>query len=207
MTTNTAFITRRSDTFPTVAAGYTHAAAWAAALAVGWGKTPELGDGDAAVATAYADHGTAAVVQYTLTHGLAAAAIAVVAFVLISRGQRLAGWVAAVASVLAFGQLVLEQAAIAASDPERAGGLFNLSLHIDGVKMLAFAAVAVITAPLLAGKWQRGVAYATAAAITVSGVGYLLLASSLAGAAMLSLPLLLVWFAVLAVRLGRGTSL
>lgn len=207
MTTNTAAIARRSRTLPTVSAGYAHAAAWVAALAVSWGKLPELGDGNAAIATAYADNGSVAVVQSVLTHGIAAAAIAVVAVALLRQGRRLAGWAAAGASGLAFGQLVLEQAAIAASDPGRAGGLFNLSLRVDGVKMLAFALVAAVTAPLLAKTWQRGIAYGTAAAIAVSGVGYLLLTASLGAAAMLSLPLLLVWFAVLAVRLGRGTSL
>ncbi|WP_436774081.1 hypothetical protein [Yinghuangia sp. YIM S09857] len=208
MTVNTTAITRRSRLIlPTAAAGYVHAAAWIAALGVGMGKVPELGDDNGAIATAYADNGSAAVVQSVLTHGIAAAAIAVVAMALLNRGRRLAGWTAAVASVLAFGQLVLEQGAIAASDPDRAGGLFNLALRVDGVKMFAFAAVAVLTVPLLARSWQRGVAYATAAAITLSGVGYLLLVPSLGAAAMLSLPLLLVWFAVLAVRLSRGTSL
>ncbi|MEU8136850.1 hypothetical protein [Streptodolium elevatio] len=208
MATNTAAISRRSRiALPTVTAGYTHAAAWVAALAVSWGKTPELGDDNAAVAAAYADNGPVAIAQSVLTHGIAAAAVAVVAMALLAHGRRLAGWTAATAAALAFGQLVLEQAATAASDPERAGGLFNLALRVDGVKMFAFAAVATLTAPLLAKTWQRWVAYATAATITASGVGYLLLAPSLGAAAMLSLPLLLVWVAVLAVRLGRGTSL
>lgn len=185
-------------------AGYTHAAAWLAALAAGWGVLPELGDSAAEVAAAYGDHQAAATTQSLLNHGVAAAAVGAVAVVLLARGRRLAGTTAALAAVLAFGQLALEQGAIATGDVDRAGSLFDLSLRVDGIKMLAFGVVAVTTAQLLSTTWQRALTYTTAAALAASGVAYATLTPGLADTAFLSLPLLLIWFAALGARLTRS---
>jgi hypothetical protein len=179
-------------------AGYVHAGAWIAGLAVGWGVLPEAGDSHAEIAAAYDAHPAQAIAQSALTHGLAAAAIVVIAAALLAAGRRTAGWAGAVAAGLALVQLVLEQVAIA----DRAGSLFDLALRIDGVKMLAFAVMAIAMGPILSVTWQRWTAYATAAAITVSGLGYLGDIAPLSIAAFLSLPLLLDWM-VLAGRQGE----
>ncbi|MYW03876.1 hypothetical protein [Streptomyces sp. SID3343] len=184
----------------TATAGYVHAAAWIVGLTVGAGALPEAGDSHAEIAAAYDGHAAQAIGQSVLVHGIAAAAIAAVAVALTGRGMRLAGWTAWLAAALAAGQLALEQVAIAASDPDRVGTLYNLSLRVDGVKMLAFAVVAVATTAVLAKPWQRWTAYATAATITVSGLGYLFANTALGGAAILSLPLLLVSVALLGRR-------
>jgi hypothetical protein len=172
-------------------AGYVHAGAWIAGLAVGWGVLPEAGDSHTEIATAYDAHPAQAIAQSALTHGLAAAAIGIIAAALLAAGRRTAGWAGALAAVLALIQLVLEQVAI--SDLDRAGSLFDLSLRVDGIKMLAFAVMAVAMAPILSATWQKWTAYATAAAITISGLGYLGDIAPLSMAALFSLPLLLVW--------------
>jgi hypothetical protein len=191
MTTSALTLKSRTRQSRSALGGYVHAGAWIAGLAVGWGVLPEAGDSHAEIAAAYDAHPAQAIAQSALTHGLAAAAIAVIAAALLTAGRRAAGWAGAVAAVMALVQLVLEQVAIA--DLDQAGSLFDLSLRIDGIKMLAFAVMAIAAAPILTVTWQRWTAYATAAAITVSGLGYLGDSTALSMAALLSLPLLLVW--------------
>lgn len=184
------------------AGGYLHAGAWAAGLSIGWGVLPEAGDSTSDIAAKYAAHQGAAIAQSVLVHGLAAVAVALVAAALVGAGRRLAGYAAFAASGLALGQLVLEQVAVHSSADTTTAALFNAAQRVDGVKMLLFAAAAVAVGRAATGRWAGLLSYTTAAAIAVSGVGYLAGAAPLRAAAMLSLPLLLVWM----IAAGRSTG-
>lgn len=184
--------------------GYLHAGAWIAGLAVGWGALPEAGDSTSEIAEKFAAHQGAAVAQSVLVHGLAAVAVALVAAALVGAGHRLAGYAAYAAAGLALGQLVLEQIAVSASADTTTADLFNAAQRVDGVKMLLFALAAAAFARMATGRWMRVLSIAMAAAIAVSGVGYLAGVAPLRAAAAVSLPLLLVWVAGAGVRAARS---
>jgi hypothetical protein len=91
--------------------------------------------------------------------------------------------------------MLLAGAAVPASETGRAGVLFDLINRMDGVKMLALAAMALaavgLVRPLVLLPRRLGYTAAVlAAALTASGVGYLLPNDTLAQAAG-ALPLLL----------------
>ncbi|MEU5093384.1 hypothetical protein [Streptomyces sp. NPDC020996] len=200
------------------AAGYTHAAAWIVGLAVAWGATPEAGDTDAHIATAYADRPVQAIAQVLLVHGVAAASLAVVGSGLLGWAHRtgnatarFAGWAGTAAAALAAVQLVLELIAVSGADPAspgRTGALFEAVQRLDGVKMFALAALAAAACvasrhDALLRRWETVTGWALAVTITASGIGYLLLSTALTPMAFVSLPLLLVWIAMLGAALGR----
>ena len=119
-------------------------------------------------------------------HGLAAVAIVLIALRL-GRGAAVAGIVAAGLSVT---QFVVEL--VMAADAGNAGTLMEVVNRVDGLKMFALAALALLALRGLP-RWLRVVGVALAGSIVVSGVGYALLVPSLAHAAFVSLPLLLVF--------------
>ncbi|MFE4333713.1 hypothetical protein ACFRQM_31055 [Streptomyces sp. NPDC056831] len=200
------------------AAGYIHAAAWLLGLAAAWGATPEVGDTHAAITTAYADRPVQAVAQALLVHGVAAVCLVVVGSGLLDRARctgntaaRLAGWAGRVAGALACAQLALELIAVPGADPAssgRTGALFEAVQRADGVKMFALAALAAAACVAsrhgtLLRRWEVVIGWALAATITASGIGYLFLSTALTPTAFISLPLLLIWIAVLGAALRR----
>ncbi|EYT83096.1 hypothetical protein CF54_09535 [Streptomyces sp. Tu 6176] len=205
------------------AAGYVHAAAWILGLAVGWGATPDIGDTDAGITAAYLDRPVQAVAQALSVHGVAAVALLVVGSGLVGRGRRTgstaagtAGWAARAAGALAGVQLVLELIAVSGADPAspgRTGALFEVVQRADGAKMLALAVLAAATC--VASRDRHGtllrrrevvVGWFLAATITASGVGYLFLHTALTPVAFISLPLLLIWTALLGAALGSRSG-
>jgi hypothetical protein len=121
----------------------------------------------------------------------------------------LAGINAAIVSLVecALG-LVLSDGAVPAGEAGRAGTLFHLINRIDGVKMLALAALALAAFRLsrrgdLVPRWLGYVGAALSAAMTASAVGYLMLDNTLTQAAVLSLVLLLIWVAATGITVGR----
>ena len=84
-----------------------------------------------------------------------------------------------------------------AGDTDLAARVFQVITRADGLKMLDLAALA--TAAALLGRrgafprWLTGLAGVLAVTVALSGAGYLFLVDSLAAAAYLSLPVLLVW--------------
>jgi hypothetical protein len=121
----------------------------------------------------------------------------------------LAGIGAAIVSLIqcALG-LWLAGAAVPDGEAGRAGVLFDLINRMDGVKMLAlaamaFAAVGLVRRGGLLSRWLGYTAALLTAALTASGIGYLLLNDTLAQAAAVSLPLLLIWVAGAGLALGR----
>jgi hypothetical protein len=204
-------------TAPAVA-GVAYTAAWAIGLGV-WPSNPDVAATGSRVVTAYAGHRGVAMIQSLLVHGVAAVALAVVVLALGQAGRRrgaehlsratvAAGVGAAGVSLLqcALG-LALAGWVVPAGDASRAGLLFAAISRLDGVKMLALAAMAGTGAALvhrtgvLPG-WLGYVGGLLAVALVVSGVGYLLLNSTLAPAAFVSGPLLLLWVTGAGISLG-----
>lgn len=201
------------------AAGIAFVTAWVAGLLV-WPSNLDLAASGTRVVSAYNGHQGVAIAQYLLVEGLAAIALAVVVLALgrtaRRRGARRLGTVVVLAGVGAVTVSLVECAlgllltGVVVPDGEtgRAGSLFHLINRMDGVKMLALAAVALAGAGLArrAGvlpRWLGNVAALLAAAMIASGVGYLLLNNTVSQAAAVSLPLLLIWVAGTGATLGR----
>jgi hypothetical protein len=199
-------------------AGVTYVAAWAIGLAL-WPTNLAMDASDATVVTAYAGHRSVAVTQYLLVEGLAAIALAVVVIALGRAARdRAAGPLGQVALFTGLGAAIvsliqcalgvlLAGAAVPDSDAGRAGALFDLINRMDGAKMLALAVMALAAIGLvrrgLLPRWLGYIAALLTAALTTSGVGYLLLNDPLAQAAAVSLPVLLIWVAGAGLALGR----
>jgi hypothetical protein len=196
-------------------AGIAYVVAWVAGLAV-WPQNLPLNAPPMQVAASYAAHPAAAATQYVLVEGLAGLLFGVVlAFALISGDRpgvrnRFVAAIALAAVVISLLQAVVGMFLIAAAtqhDIARAGNLSDLVNRLDGVKMLALAAVAAYLAATGTAarlpSWLRATAALAAAALIVSGLGYLSLSSTLAGAAYVSGPLLLLWIAATGVWLTR----
>jgi hypothetical protein len=195
-------------TAPAVA-GVTYLVAWVAGLAV-WPSNLDVAASGSQVVAAYTGHRGVAMTQSLLVHGLAAVALAVVVLALgqaarrrdggpLGRTMVVAGIGAAVVSLLqcALG-LLLAGSVVPDGDSGRAGSLFAAVNRLDGVKMLALAIMAATCAALvrrtrLLPAWLGYLGFLLAVALVVSGVGYLLLSSTLALTAFVSGALLLVW--------------
>jgi hypothetical protein len=210
---------RRRRCLP-AAAGTAYLVAWAAGLAA-WPSNLALNATSAQATAAYAAHPAGAVVQYLLVEGLAGLLLAVVLgralLPLVRRrraGARPAAGLAGAAVVISLVQCVLGPVLVAAAtsaDVARAGGLSALENRLDGVKMLALAAVAAYlavtritageaatpagAAPRARPRWLRATALLAAIALAASAAAYLFLANALAWTVYLSGPLLLVWIA------------
>ncbi len=210
---------RRALTSVPTVASIAFVTAWTAGLAV-WPTNLALDASDATVFTAYTRHQGAAVTQYQLVEGVAAAALAVVVVAFgQAAGRRGAGRLGRLSVVAGIGaaivsliECVLGLLLAGAADPDgnanRAGALFDLINRLDGVKMLALATMALGAAGLvhrdrLLPAWLGHTAVLLASAMTASSVGYLLLNNTVAQAAALSLPLLLIWVAGTGLALGR----
>jgi hypothetical protein len=200
--------------------GILYSVAWLVGLAI-WPANLDVTASGAAVIASYAGHRSLAMVQCALVEGVAAVALA---GVVLAQGRaahhRGADTLrrAAVGSGLCASTLSLAQCALGlmlagwvvpAGDAIRAGVIFALINRIDGVKMLVLAAMALagvgLTRP--AGELPRwlGIAGAVlAVALIASGIGYLLLNNTLALAAALSLPLLLIWVSGTGITLARS---
>jgi hypothetical protein len=200
-------------------AGICYVAAWAAGLA-SWPANLALNATNAQVAAAYRAHPAGAASQYLLSEGLAGLLLGIVLAdaVISNRDRGLARpWPAAAtaagAVAISLLQAVIGMFLIAAAthhDIARAGELSNLVNRLDGVKMLALAAIAAYlsarrTWDRRPPTWLRAAAALAAAALAVSGLDYLLLANSLAWTVYISGPLLLAWIAATGIWLTRSS--
>jgi len=182
-------------------AGLCYTLSWIAGLAVP-APSPGFGASGAGIVAALSGHGPALAAQYTLTEGLPAAGIAIIAVAMARLGRRsgataaarfalVAGLTAAVISAVQFG---LGLALAATSAPGPAHLLYSSVNRLDGAKMLALAVLGVAAAAMIAlPRWLRWTGIALAVTITCSGLVYLLLIASLAAAAGPALVLLLVF--------------
>ena len=134
-------------------AGVAYLLAWVIGLAV-WPSNLDVAASGGQVVAAYTGHRGVAMAQSLLVHGVAAVALAVVVLALgqaarrrdagpLARATVVAGVGAAVVSLVqcALG-LWLAGWAVPDSDAGRAGALFAAINRLDGVKMLALAAMA-----------------------------------------------------------------
>jgi hypothetical protein len=191
-------------------AGLGYTLSWIAGLAVP-APSPGFGTSGAGIVAALSGHGPALAAQYTLTEGLPAAGIAVIAVALARLARRsgataaarfalVAGLTAAIISAVQFG-LGLGLAATAAPGPAHL--LYTSVNRLDGAKMLALAVLGVAAAAMTAlPRWLRWTGIALAVAITCSGLVYLLLAASLAAAAGPALVLLLAFMTGCGIMIG-----
>jgi hypothetical protein len=198
-------------------AGIVFTLAWVTGLSIGSPSTDVHATG-AQIIAAYTGHQGVGIAQFVLTEGIASVALAVVAVTL---GRRAGGhglarvviWTGLSAALIALVQCALGIVMIAGTVPAGHAGTaatINDTINrMDGVKMFVLAAMAV-AATLLASRtgilprWLRWVGVALAVAIVASGLGYGLLNSTLAVAAWVSLPLLLVFVTGTGIVLGRG---
>jgi hypothetical protein len=199
-------------------AGISYATAWVVGLAV-WPSNLDLSASDVKVLATYRAHQGAAMTQYLLVEGVAAIALAVVVIALgravRRRGADRLGAAAVIAGLTAVALSLVECALgllLAGSvapdgDTDRAGRLFDLINRIDGLKMFALAVLAVAGVGLVRGavlpRWLGYLGALLALALIASGAGYLLLNTTLAQAAYVSGPLLLVWVTGAGIALAR----
>lgn len=209
---------RRVRVFPAVA-GMAYSAVWLAGLAV-WPSNLDVTASGRAVVVAYAAHQRQAMLQYLLVEGVAAIALLGVVVTLglaarrrgaatLSRAVLIAGIGAATLSLIQclLGEYLAGWLA-PSGDAARAGIVFDLINRMDGVKMLALAAVALAGVALvrrlrLLPRWLGFTGAALAIALILSGAGYLLLNNALALVAAVSLALLLVWVTATGIVLAR----
>jgi hypothetical protein len=203
-------------TAPAVA-GIAYATAWVLGLAV-WPSNLGVAASNFKVVATYRAHQGAALTQYVLVEGVAAIALAVVVIALGQAARRrgarglgvasvVAGFTAAALSLVecALG-LLLAGFVAPDGDTDRAGRLFDLINRIDGLKMFALAVLAVAgvglvrraVLPRWLGYWAL-----LAVALMASGAGSLMLNTTLAPAAYVSGPLLLVWVTGAGIALAR----
>jgi hypothetical protein len=191
-------------------------AVWAAGLAA-WPANLALNATNGQVAAAYRAHPAGATSQYLLSEGVAALLLGVVLAAALISGRdrgRAPLWPAVTAAgavAISLAQTVIGMFLIAAAthhDIARAGGLSDLVNRLDGVKMLALAAVAAYLSARgtrdRPPNWLRAIAALAAVTLTVSGVDYVLLANSLGWTVYISGPLLLAWIAATGIWLTRS---
>ncbi|HEX9035731.1 MAG TPA: hypothetical protein VF808_01945 [Ktedonobacterales bacterium] len=200
--------TRWLFTWPAlVGAAYT--LTWLVGLAV-WPANLDIAASGRLIVATYRTSQIQAMLQIGLVEGLAALALAAVALA-VGRHARQRGAARAGSAVVALGlisaAISLVQCALGealagwiapAGDAMVAKTLFDLLNRLDGVKMLTLAAMAVAgmalagagASPRWLGRYEGAL---LALALVTSGCGYALLYGPLSLAAVVSLPLLLVW--------------
>lgn len=195
-------------------AGIGFALSWLIGLSVFAASTTVRSSG-AELLEVYTGHRTVAMVQFVFTEGAPAVALALVVLALggvaagrLRRAVLATGLAAVVVSLV---QCVLGLYLTGSLVPDRnadsAVTVFETINRLDGAKMLLLAGLAVAGFVLIRHvglpRWLASVALALAAAIAVSGVGYLFLLGGPAVAAWISLPLLVVWVTGVGVALAR----
>ena len=217
----TVSIDRRIDRTPLLA-GLAYSAAWLVGLAIFSSSTRGAGLRRGRWWPGTSGTRASAATQFVLTEVVTAVALAVVALSLARAGLRAGGdprlvravrVTGLVAAAIAVTQGVLGVAlttwAVSGGHAGAAGALSETISRLDGVKMFVLAGLALAGGALgartgLLPRWLRVVGLALAAAILVSGVGYLLLLNGPATAAWVSLPLLLVWVTGVGVVVARA---
>jgi hypothetical protein len=212
--TAAAFHVGRERRWLTVAGvtGVGYALSWVAGLSIP-APSPEFSASGPAILNALSGHGFAVVTQFALTEGLPAIGLAVVSLALAraarrdgaQRAARFAAITGLTAAAISAVQFVLGVALATASSPGAAHLLFESVNRLDGVKMLVLAGLGLAGAASVAlPRWLRGTGVALAAAITVSGLVYLLLLPSLTLAAGPALILLLIFVTGTGLVTGRA---
>jgi hypothetical protein len=210
----------RRRTWPVVL-GVGYSLTWVVGLSI-WPNNLDVRSSGAQILAAFAGKQGVASAQYLLTEGLPALGLLALAGLLGALARRsvserraravfalgaLAGLISLVQTGIG---LSLTLSAVPAGDASTAHALFEAVSRLDGVKMFLLGGFALAASPLFRrGGLPRWLGYAgivLAVSIAASGIGYLLLIQSLALAAWISLPALLVWFTGSAIAIGRSTE-
>ncbi|WP_460717486.1 hypothetical protein [Nocardia heshunensis] len=189
------------------AAGVTFLTAWIVGLSV-WPTNLSVRATGSQIIDAITGHVGVATTQFLTSQGMAGLALAVV-LIAVTRPARITG---ALAVAVSLTQCALGVHLAGWIAPEgnaaTAATVYGLIDRLDGVKMLLLAATAVLASiPLLRNRTRPlfvpVLGLLLAAAITVSGIGYLLLSTALAPAAYVSGVLLLIWVPAVALTARR----
>lgn len=206
-----------------VLAGAGYMIAWVASQLVG-APNPSIAAPGTQVVASFAGHAGPTMAMFVLAEGVAAIFLAVIGIVVTRPalhqearpGARLAGQLGAgfaiAAAVVSWVELGLGTWLATVLVPDRrsgtAGAVYHAVNRLDGAKMfllLAVMAVALsvlaLTDPLLP-RWLAPMGFVLAAALVVSGLGWVLLAPGLGNAVYVSGPLLLVFVGCTGVTFG-----
>ena len=200
-------------------AGLVYVAAWLIGLATA-PSAPSSDAADATIQRFYADHGGAALVQATLVHGIAGIALA--AFVVLlarhlaaAAGERTililaAGLAAAAVSLIQYAMEIGLNRAADGGHVSAGATLFHAVNIADTVKLVLLA-VAVAAATRLAGsqvfpRWLQSLGYALAPILVIGGAAFIVTSDALSAVLAVSLLLLLVWVAAVAVVVTRRSA-
>jgi hypothetical protein len=211
---------RRSLATVPAVAGIAFTASWVVGLTLAPASSDVDSTGAQIVAGGAGNEGALAT-QFLLTEGVASACLAVVAIAFGRAGLRAGagtlgrlimatGILAAALALVQCGLgLYLAGSVVPAADTDAAATVTEAFNRVDGVKMFVLAAMAAAGAVLArrTGLLPRFLQWSGAAlviAIITSGIGYALLASVFAQAAVVSLPLLLIFVTGSGVVLGRS---
>jgi hypothetical protein len=176
-----------------VAGGYV--LCWVVGLLIGG---PDLEpDPDVAAITEEFAGSLGLVVFAVLVHGIAAVLLIVLGrFLALGRASDITWVLAVVAASLSFVQLGGEVVLVAVPTALPADSVWEVISRVDGAKMLVLAC---LIASVHGGRGRvvlTVVSVVAVLALSVSGVGYLFLIPELMAAAVVSLPLLLLWVMV-----------
>lgn len=206
-----------------VLAGIGYAVAWIVSQSVG-APAPSIAASGAQLVTSFAGRGGPNMAMFVLAEGVAAVFLAVVA-IAVTRpalrgpagrsGARLAAQVglgfALAAALVSWAELAVGAWLISALVPERrsetAGAAWHALIRVDGAKMFLLAVMAVALSALarmtpLLPRWLVPLGFLLAAALVVSGLGYVLLAPGLGDSVWVSGSLLVVFVASVGVTFG-----
>src|SRR4051794_893666 len=198
----------------TSVAGAAYVTGWVAGIAIapsGPGADPD------AVHAYYVSNGAQVAVQALLVHGLAGAALAVLALVLpralgsvgrLAWVLRASGFAAAAVSLVQTALTLLAVARAGSDSPHTTAALVHAVDVADTVKLVLLAVfVPVVTvAARRAGTlppWMTGVAVALVVLLPLGGASFLVANGLLGLLLVVSLPLLLVWAGTVALLVGR----
>jgi hypothetical protein len=202
-------------------AGICYTVAWIASLTVG--PSPSPGVTGAQLLAAYAGHDGSGMANFVLTEGVTAVFLAIVVL-LTARAARRVGARRAALAVAGFGLVAAAMSwaelamggwvifgPVASRQAASAGSLFGTIDRVDGSKMFVLAAMAVTLTVLAAAavvlpRWLASFGLLLAAALVVSGLGFVTLSAGLSDAVNVSAPLLLVVVTATGVTLRTGAA-
>ncbi|MFL6135917.1 MAG: hypothetical protein ACJ72A_24140 [Nocardioidaceae bacterium] len=198
-------------------AGATYVAAWITGLLTG-PTTPAVAGPDSAIHEYYLQQGPAIVLQSSLIHGLAGAALLVLAWTIpaaatlastrLRRSVIILGSAAALVSCV---QVAFAVAGVSGAPHDEAGTSAALLDAIDVadtaklVLLAGFAATATVAAARegMVPRWVRALTTVLVVLLPVGGLAFLVDSAALTGMLYASLPLLLAWAAAIAYFVGR----
>jgi hypothetical protein len=198
--------TRRSFASVPAVTGIAFTLSWIIGLAIP-APNPRLDASGTTILAALAGHGGHFAASYALTAGLPAFGLAVISAYLArqTRHPRWALGAGAFAAVVSPTRFALGIAVARATTPATAHLLYEALNRVDGVKMFAIAALALMAGAAAAlSRWLRWLGAALGITIIASGVAYLFLLDSVSWLAYVAGVLLLIFIPAAGIVLGRA---